>query len=278
MNLSPALLLLAIAPVLPAQTSQTTAKPSSSAPHPVTAHHSSVCGVTGLPAISPKVPPVHGCPKVMYALRYVDTVIGAGPLAPVQKWYTINYTGYFPDGTIFDSSKDHGPLTFPVGAKRVITGFDTGFEGMHVGGKRRIFIPYQLAYGELGVPKRPDRPGNGIPPKQMLIFDVELLSFSDTPPQPPAGARPATPPAGARPATPPAGARPATPPTGSAPKPSSSPAQPAPANPIPSPGSAPPSASPTAKPAPSAPPSPTTPPPDPTKPTASATPPTNSKP
>ena len=152
-----------------------------------------------------------------YALKYIDTKIGTGPLAEPRKYYTVNYTGYFPDGTKFDSSVDRKePFTFPYGAHRVIIGWDTGFEGMHVGGKRRLFVPYQLAYGPLGNPPR-------MPAKANLIFDVELISFSDTPPAPPTppaapkplpskpADAPSTPPAGA-PATPPPAGAPATPP------------------------------------------------------------------
>ena len=64
--------------------------------------------------------------------------------------YSVHYTGWLAsDGTKFDSSLDRGqPIQFQQGIKRVITGWDQGFEGMHVGGRRRLFIPYQLAYGE----------------------------------------------------------------------------------------------------------------------------------
>jgi len=136
-------------------------------------------------------------------LAYVDTKVGPGPLALPHKWYTIKYTGYLVDGTKFDSSDDHPndpPFSIPYGQHAVIPGWDTGFDGMHVGGKRRLFIPYQLAYGAT------ER--QGIPAKSELIFDVELLSQSDndpTPKPPPALAAPATPaPAPAAPATPPA--------------------------------------------------------------------------
>ena len=80
------------------------------------------------------------------------------------------------------------PISFPQGARRVISGWDAGFEGMRVGGRRRLMIPYQLAYGELGRPPV-------IPPRAELIFDVELmavtdtLSRTDTPPAPPAAAQ-----------------------------------------------------------------------------------------
>jgi peptidylprolyl isomerase len=132
------------------------------------------------PALSPKIPPVPaglGCPKVEYSLTYLDLKAGTGALVETGKWTTVEYTGYLTDGTKFDSSYDHGqPFTFPYGAHRVIPGWDTGFEGMRIGGRRRLFIPYQLAYGETGRPP-------AIPPKAELIFDVEVLSQSDTPPE-----------------------------------------------------------------------------------------------
>ena len=137
----------------------------------------------------PNVPKVQGTPKALYALRYVDIEIGTGPLAETRKFYTVHYTGWLSDGTKFDSSHDHPgdePIVFPYGGRRVIPGWDTGFEGMHVGGKRRLYIPYQLAYGESGRPPV-------IPEKANLIFDVELVSQSDTPPEPPAPPKPAEP-------------------------------------------------------------------------------------
>lgn len=151
---------------------QTTAHKSTA-----THHHA-----TAAAALAPNIPRVPGIPKTLYTLKYIDTVVGTGPLAEPQKWYTVRYTGWLADGTKFDSSYDHPggePITFPYGAKRVIIGWDTGFEGMHVGGKRRLFIPYQLAYGEAGRPPV-------IPAKSNLIFDIELVNMSDTPPQPPA--------------------------------------------------------------------------------------------
>jgi peptidylprolyl isomerase len=113
----------------------------------------------------PNVPKVEGAPKPLYTLRYVDTQIGTGDLAKQQQYYTVRYTGWLTDGTKFDSSDDHPgaePIVFPYGARRVIAGWDTGFEGMHVGGKRRLFVPYQLAYGESGRPPV-------IPPKAETI-------------------------------------------------------------------------------------------------------------
>ena len=148
---------------------------------PVAHHHP-----TATTAPVSKIPKVPGVPKTLYTLKYIDTFIGTGPLAETHKWYTVRYTGWLADGTKFDSSYDHPggqPITFPYGAQRVIIGWDTGFEGMHVGGKRRLFIPYQLAYGETGRPPV-------IPAKADLVFDVELVSMSDTPPEPPAATPP----------------------------------------------------------------------------------------
>ena len=164
----------------------------------------------------PNVPRVEGTPKPLYSLRYVDTEIGTGPLAESRKFYTVHYTGWLTDGTKFDSSHDHPggePFVFPYGGRRVIPGWDTGFGGMHVGGKRRLYVPYQLAYGESGRPPV-------IPAKADLIFDVELVAQSDTPPEPPpAPAEPAKP---AEPQSAPAPSgtpQPQTPPTAGAPAP-----------------------------------------------------------
>ena len=93
-----------------------------------------------------------------------------------------HYTGWLTTGTKFDSSRDtmpngqpRTPTSFPQGARRVIAGWDLGFEGMRVSGRRRLFIPYQLAYGEAGRPP--------IPAKSELIFDVELMAVADTLPR-----------------------------------------------------------------------------------------------
>ena len=94
--------------------------------------------------------------------------------AEAGKVFSVHYTGWLLDGTKFDSSREKKPLSFEQGKRKVIPGWDAGFEGMRVGGKRRLFIPYQLAYGEKGRGK--------IPPKAELIFDVELMDVQDPPP------------------------------------------------------------------------------------------------
>jgi len=129
-----------------------------------------------------EMPAAVGTVQTAYALKYVDLKIGTGDLALPHKFYTVHYSGWTLDGKKFDSSYDHPdakPFTFPAGAKRVITGWDTGFEGMRIGGKRRLLVPYQLAYGESGRPPV-------IPEKAMLIFDIEFLAQGDAPPADPA--------------------------------------------------------------------------------------------
>ena len=132
------------------------------------------------------MPAATGTSQPLYTLRYIDLKVGTGDVARTSAqgaivFYTVHYTGWLTDGTKFDSSVDRNePFVFPVGAKRVITAWDTGFEGMRVGGKRRLIVPYQLAYGVPGSPPV-------IPAKATLIFDVELLGMGDTP-QPVIGA------------------------------------------------------------------------------------------
>jgi peptidylprolyl isomerase len=130
-----------------------------------------------------------------FSLDYIDSKVGAGELAAPHKWYTIHYTGYLVDGTKFDSSydhPDHEPFNFHYGEHQVVAGWDTGFAGMRVGGKRRLFIPFELAYGANGRPP-------AIPAKAELIFDLELISQSD---QPPAPKTPPIPPQSAAPSQP----------------------------------------------------------------------------
>jgi peptidylprolyl isomerase len=160
-----------------------------------------------LPALPAGIPPATGKVESALALRYIDIKPGDGAEAQPGQFYTVHYTGWLAsDGTKFDSSVDRNePFTFQQGTHGVIPGWDYGFAGMHVGGKRRLFIPYQLAYGERGRPPV-------MPPKSDLIFDIELLAASDTPP-PPAPEPPPPPPA--EPAQPP----PSTPPAQSTPPP-----------------------------------------------------------
>jgi peptidylprolyl isomerase len=150
---------------------QSTPPKSPATPHRTVTHR--VVSSTGLAPLPKDVPPVKGPVKIQYVMRYQEIVVGQGELAKPGQFYKVNYTGWLAsDGTKFDSSYDRGqPIEFLQGSRRVISGWDQGFEGMHVGGKRRLFIPYQLAYGEAG--------RGPIPPKADLIFDVELLGQRD---------------------------------------------------------------------------------------------------
>lgn len=103
-------------------------------------------------------------------LQMTDEVIGTGAEAVSGKQVSVHYTGTLTDGKKFDSSLDRGqPFTFNLGTGQVIKGWDEGVVGMKVGGKRKLVIPANLAYGNREV-------GNGlIPANSTLLFEVELL-------------------------------------------------------------------------------------------------------
>jgi FKBP-type peptidyl-prolyl cis-trans isomerase FkpA len=102
-------------------------------------------------------------------LQYIDLKIGTGATAQAGRTVTVHYTGWLENGKKFDSSVDRGqPFSFPLGAGRVIKGWDEGVQDMKVGGKRKLIIPANLGYGARGA-------GGVIPPNATLIFEVELL-------------------------------------------------------------------------------------------------------
>ena len=104
-------------------------------------------------------------------LRITDLVIGDGPEARSGQTVVVHYRGTLENGTQFDASYDRGtPFSFPLGAGRVIKGWDEGVAGMQVGGKRKLVIPADLGYGARGA-------GGVIPPNATLIFEVELLEI-----------------------------------------------------------------------------------------------------
>lgn len=210
--------------------------------------------------LPPDIPRVRGIVKTAFSLRYEDIKLGTGAEAEPNKIYHVLYSGYLAsNGYKFDSSEDHRiplrdkdgkieigpdgkprlgdpqPLVFPQGFGRLIPGFDQGFNGMKIGGKRRLFIPWQLAYGAHGRPG-PDPAHPGIPAKADLIFDVELVDVTDMqmpqghpgmggmphpgatmPPEHPA-VTPGTPAPATQPAAP-AETKPATPPSTTPPQP-----------------------------------------------------------
>lgn len=98
-----------------------------------------------------------------------DLVVGDGTEATKGALVFVNYVGRLEDGTIFDSTEKHGrPFQFVVGTKKVIQGWNQGILGMRVGGKRKIYIPAALAYGDRQI-------GMNIKPNSNLIFEVDLL-------------------------------------------------------------------------------------------------------
>jgi peptidylprolyl isomerase len=124
---------------------------------------------------TPAAPALPGAPvtgtwhKLASGIQYTDMVVGSGKMAEPGTNVSLHYSGYLLDGTPFDSSLKTGtPLKFQVAGGQMIQGFDEGVRGMRIGGKRKVRIPWQMAYGEEGRPPV-------IPPKADLVFDLELL-------------------------------------------------------------------------------------------------------
>jgi FKBP-type peptidyl-prolyl cis-trans isomerase len=100
-----------------------------------------------------------------------NLVVGTGVEVKKGDSVSIHYRGTLEDGTKFDSSYDRNqPFETEIGVGQVIRGWDEGVPGMKVGGKRKLTIPFDMAYGERGIP-------GVIPAKATLIFEVELLNI-----------------------------------------------------------------------------------------------------
>jgi peptidylprolyl isomerase len=101
-------------------------------------------------------------------LTYTDVFVGKGPMPKPGQTAVVSYVGTFPDGKVFDSTAAGQTFTFHVGAHDVIRCWDEGVATMHVGGKRKLVCPPDLAYGAKGA-------SNVIPPNATLDFEVTLL-------------------------------------------------------------------------------------------------------
>jgi peptidylprolyl isomerase len=129
-----------------------------------------------LPAVSqaPPAPDMKNLGKMVKTpsgLQYRDLTVGNGPAPRPGQSVNVHYTGWLTNGKKFDSSLDRGQaFSFLLGRGMVIKGWDEGVASMRVGGKRRLVIPGNLAYGAQGSP--PD-----IPPNAVLVFDVQLLGI-----------------------------------------------------------------------------------------------------
>ena len=113
-------------------------------------------------------------------LKYIMLEEGTGEAPNSGQLVQVHYVGTLPDGTEFDNSRVRGePIVFPLGKGQVIPGWDEGIALLKVGGKARLIIPPELAYGERGA-------GGVIPPNATLIFEVELVGIQPGPPETPA--------------------------------------------------------------------------------------------
>jgi FKBP-type peptidyl-prolyl cis-trans isomerase FkpA len=134
------------------------------------------------PPLQPPKRPARVAPRIpaQPAFTRTDLTIGTGAVATAGKSLSVHYTGWLYDpsapgqkGLQFDSSIGGSPFNFTLGAGGVIRGWDQGFEGMRVGGKRRLIIPPDLGYGEAGAG------GGVIPPNATLIFEMELVDVGN---------------------------------------------------------------------------------------------------
>lgn len=166
-------------PEPPAQSTPPVDIPTPPQPDPVPPATGDTTGKTAPVApVAPKAP-VAPTPKLhpeRPAYTRTDLQVGTGAEAQKGRNLSVHYTGWLYDhtkpdmkGRMFDSSRDRGPFNFQLGAGQVIPGWDQGFDGMKIGGRRRLIIPPSLGYGVDGA-------GGGIiPPNATLLFEMELL-------------------------------------------------------------------------------------------------------
>ena len=161
-------------PPPPAPAPDQPSKPAAAAPGATVPRDSTEGTPTASRGVADK--PVAPKPSPAPAFTRRDLQVGTGREAQKGKGLSVHYTGWLYDpsspelkGRMFDTSKGRGPFEFVLGGGQVIPGWDQGFDGMKIGGRRRLIIPPHLAYGVDGA-------GNGIiPPNATLIFEMELL-------------------------------------------------------------------------------------------------------
>jgi FKBP-type peptidyl-prolyl cis-trans isomerase FkpA len=107
-------------------------------------------------------------PMSIPGLKIEEIKKGQGPAATKGKIVALHYTGYLPDGSAFDTTRNRQPLRFQLGEGTVLKGWDLGIDGMKVGGQRKLTVAPELAFG--------DRTVGQIKPNSTLVFDVELVS------------------------------------------------------------------------------------------------------
>lgn len=162
-------------PSQPAQQPATEAAPPVDAPAPPPVQPPTGDTARKPAPAAPKAPVAPSAPANPAYTR-TDLQVGTGREAQKGRNLSVHYTGWLYDNTrrdmkgrMFDSSRDRGPFSFQLGAGQVIPGWDQGFDGMKIGGRRRLIIPPSLGYGVDGA-------GGGIiPPNATLLFEMELL-------------------------------------------------------------------------------------------------------
>ena len=132
-----------------------------------------ICATTGPFALA-QIPAIDVPIQTQYTTKFADIRVGTGPRAEPGKHLNVfHVTIWLANGKKMNSTYDRGvPASFEQGKRKAVPGLEAGFEGMRVGGKRRLFVPYQLSSGEAA--RRP--------PKMDLIYDIELLDVRDPTP------------------------------------------------------------------------------------------------
>jgi peptidylprolyl isomerase len=128
---------------------------------------SATAGATSDPVAAPSSAQQDAIDPTQFAST--DLLVGDGPEVEPGNRVSVHYVAKLIDGTVVDQTQRQ-PFEFTVGRGEVIPGWDRGLVHMHVGGKRRLVVPPDLAYGARGVPPK-------IPPNATLVFDIELLAI-----------------------------------------------------------------------------------------------------